>query len=143
MEHWTKTKGDSGVGFIIADLMSKGIHVALPISEHLPFDCIAVSPKTSEVVRISCKYRKAVNGSFCVRYSSCWSDKHGVHTKPQDKSAFDFTAIYCPDSGKVYYINNNEIESKSFFLRIVPSKNSQTTGVRLASLYEDANRIFK
>jgi hypothetical protein len=43
MEHHTKTKGDKGMGFVIADLLSKGIQVALPISEHLPFDLIAMN----------------------------------------------------------------------------------------------------
>lgn len=41
MKHHTKDKGDKGTGNVIADLLSKGIQICLPLSEHLPFDLIA------------------------------------------------------------------------------------------------------
>ena len=40
--HRTKDKGDLGVACVITDLMKAGIQVSLPLSEHLPFDLIAI-----------------------------------------------------------------------------------------------------
>jgi len=41
----TKDKGDIGLTQIIADLTEKDVKIALPLSEHLPFDLIAISPE--------------------------------------------------------------------------------------------------
>ncbi len=57
MGHHTKDKGDLGVGFVIADLIRNDIKVALPISEHLPFECIAISPEGG-LCRVSVKSRR-------------------------------------------------------------------------------------
>jgi len=42
VRHHTKDKGDEGLGQVIADLMTHGVRVAVPLSEHLPFDLIAI-----------------------------------------------------------------------------------------------------
>ena len=68
MYHHTKDKGDVGVGFVIVDLMSKGIHVCLPISEHLPFDLIAVYPE-GRLSRLSVNYRSVTKGRIEVGFS--------------------------------------------------------------------------
>lgn len=141
MRHHTKDKGDSGVGFVVADLLSKNIQVALPISEHLPFDCIAIS-EDNRMVRLSVKYRtKDRFGKLDVQFRGCWSDRHGIHMKKQDKMMFDATAVYCPDTGKCYYIRNDEAGS-AFVLRIDVPKNGQHKGVRLAGDYQDPRRMF-
>lgn len=49
--HHTKDKGDVGLGHVIAVLLENGIQVALPISEHLPFDCIAISEDIHETLK--------------------------------------------------------------------------------------------
>src|SRR5438132_8772398 len=42
VRHHTKDKGDEGLGQVIGDLMTNGVQVAVPLSEHLPFDLIAI-----------------------------------------------------------------------------------------------------
>lgn len=44
MSHQTKDKGDLAILMAIADLRRHGIITCLPISEHLPFDMVAVMP---------------------------------------------------------------------------------------------------
>jgi len=56
MRHHTKDKGDVGLTRVMADLVAHDIQVALPISEHLPFDLIAIHP-TGDLRRVSVKYR--------------------------------------------------------------------------------------
>ncbi len=142
MRHHTKDKGDSGLGFIIADLMSKGIQVAIPISEHLPFDCIAISER-NKLIRLSAKYRKKKSrGSIEVVLRSTWADRHGNHAKQQDKDLFDATAIYCPDNRECYYVLNSEVEGQSICLRFELTKNNQIQGVKMASDFRDPNRLF-
>lgn len=141
MRHHTKDKGDAGLGFVIADLLSQGVQVALPMSEHLPFDCIAIS-QTNELRRLSVKYRgKDKLGTVSVALKSCWSDRQGCHIRAQDKTLFDATAVYCPDTKACYYVRNDEVNG-SFRLRFEAAHNNQQKGVLPASKFSDPNRIF-
>jgi hypothetical protein len=140
MRHHTKDKGDIGLGFVIADLISHGIQVALPMSEHLPFDCIAIS-ETNQLIRLSIKYRATKDNRILLTLRSSWSDGHGVHIRHHDKNSYDATAIYCPNSKECYYIRNEEIES-DICLRFDEPKNNQTKGIRFASDFRDPIRLF-
>lgn len=133
MKHHTKDKGDKGTGNVIADLLSKGIQVCLPLSEHLPFDLIAVKQNGS-LLKVSVKYRTLTKGCVYVAFSSSYSDSHGVHTKAVNKDLIDLLAIYCPETKEVYYVTPSEFD-KSVTLRIEESKNNQTKGVNLAKDY--------
>lgn len=133
MRHHTKDKGDKGTGNVIADLLSKGIQVCLPLSEHLPFDLIGVKPDGS-LMRVSVKYRTLRKGSVFVSFSSSYSDSHGVHTKAVDKSLIDLLAIYCPESNEVYYVIPSKFD-KSVTLRVEETKNNQIKGINLAKDY--------
>lgn len=143
MRHHTKDKGDAGLGFIIADLMSNNIQVALPISEHLPFDCIAIS-ENNELKRISVKYRtKNKIGQLHVPLSSSWADRKGTHTKKHKKDDYDAIAIYCPTTKKCYYINMEELKQvDNLNLRIDPTRNNQEKGIKKADNYLNPLRIF-
>ena len=133
MKHHTKDKGDKGTGNVIADLLSKGIQVCLPLSEHLPFDLIAVKPN-GDLMRVSVKYRTLTKGKVFVSFSSSYSDSNGIHRKPVDKTLIDLLAIYCPESKEVYYIIPSQFD-KSVTLRVEESKNHQTKGINLAKDY--------
>lgn len=133
MKHHTKDKGDKGTGNVIADLLSKGIQVCLPLSEHLPFDLIAVKEDGS-LLRVSVKYRTLKKGSVYVVFSNSYSDSHGVHTKEIDKNLIDLLAIYCPETKEVYYVIPSEFD-KSVTLRVEESKNNQTKGIHFAKDY--------
>ena len=133
MRHHTKDKGDKGTGNVIADLLSKGIQVCLPLSEHLPFDLIAVK-EDGTLMRVSVKYRTLSKGSVMVVFSSSYSDSHGVHTKSVDKSLIDLLAIYCPETSEVYYVIPSHFD-RSVTLRIEQPKNNQKKGINLAKDY--------
>lgn len=136
----TKDKGDKGVGFIIAKLMENGIHVALPISEHLPFDLIAI--KENAMCRVSVKYRERRSNGIDLTFQHVWMNSKGVQHKLVDKETFDATAIYCPDTRESYFIKNSEIEGHSICLRFERPKNNQEEGIRYGKDYIDPNRLF-
>ena len=141
MAHHTKDKGDTGLGFVIADLMSKGVQIALPISEHLPFDCIAISNE-GKLCRVSVKYREMRNGAIKVQTRSSWADRHGCHIRLHLRTDYDAIGIYCPDTKKCYYIRCEELASRSITLRIIAAKNSQLLKVKIAETFENPARIF-
>lgn len=81
MRHHTKDKGDLAVGQVIADLWKVGAHVCLPISEHLPFDLIALSPSMKEVRRVQVKYVSMREGSLRLSLRNTHADRRGIHHK--------------------------------------------------------------
>jgi hypothetical protein len=117
----TKEKGDQGVGFAIASLLKHGIGVALPISEHLPFDLIAIS-RDGKMRRLSVKYRKVDRGIIQVPLRSVWSNKTGCHVRSLERGEVDGHAIYCPDTAQCYFMRDDCITTKSITLRIETPK---------------------
>jgi len=134
MKHHTKDKGDIGVGAVISDLMKNGIKVAIPLSEHLPFDLVGIYPDNT-IKKISVKYRQVTKfGTIDIKFSSSHADKKGNHTKDLDKSSVDLFAVYCPETNECYYFNHNNCNT-SIKLRINNSRNKQKLGVHLAKDY--------
>ncbi len=143
--HHTKDKGDMGVAVVIADLVCNGLGVFLPLSEHMPFDLIAVTPE-GQTRRVQVKYRSlSKSGTIPVELTTNHSDRHGVHRKPVDLTSFDCFAVYCPESNRVYYVRNEEIppsNGRLFAVRVRPARNNQQSRVNKASDFEGAWRIF-
>jgi hypothetical protein len=145
VRHHTKDKGDLGVGFAVADLLKAGIQPALLISEHLPFDLIAVS-SGGVLRRVSVKYRKMRGNCIKIELNSIWSDRRGIHRRKVDLSTFDCLAVFCQDTGLVYYLRASELETVPggyLSLRIAPTKNNQHQGVRWAADFLGAEQIFE
>lgn len=141
MRHHTKDKGDCGVGFVMSNLLSRGIQVAILISEHLPFDMIAIS-ESGELRKISVKYRAAKKDVITIVRCSVWSNKSGPHSRIHARGSYDAVAVYCPNSNRCYYVREEEIIGVAFSMRLSKSRNGQKARVRNASEYEDPTRIF-
>ena len=142
--HHTKDKGDLGVGMVISDLMCHGIGVFIPLSEHQPVDLIAMDD-TGRIARVHVKYRSMkAEGIISLHFRSAHSDGKGYHEKPVDRSQFDCYAVYCPETGKIYYLRNDDIPeaNASITLRVLPLANNQKKKVIMAIDYEAFGRIF-
>ena len=142
MRHHTKDKGDIGLGHIIGDLVQVGIQVALPLSEHLPFDIIAIS-EHGELRRVQVKYRAANEGVIRTRLGGSWADRNGTHRRRFEPDDFDVLAIYCPEPRLCCYLLTGELPSDSVQLKVSPARNGQVRGVRVATDYTDPLRIFQ
>jgi len=104
--HHTKVKADIGVAKVIADLVTKGYVPCLPLSEHQPYDLVAVVNGGS-VVKLQVKYATLQkNGIIEVKFRTSWVDKHGTHVKRYNENQFDYYAIYCPEKDTVLYVSN-------------------------------------
>jgi len=131
--HHTKDKGDLGVAKVYADLVGRGFHALMPMTEHAPFDLVAYQRAFH---RVQVKYRSARGGSITVHFRSMWADRHGTHVARLDKDEVDVVAIYCPETDACYYLRPDAFQS-SVTLRVLPSANGQVRGVRSASLYRE------
>ena len=142
MRHHTKDKGDIGLASVMADLLKHGIQVALPVSEHLPFDLIAIHPHGA-LAKVSVKYRVMTKrGAVTVETRSIWNDRNGTHRRQHDPGEYDAVAVYCPDTDECYYLLASELSPSGRTLRITSPVNNQITGVCLALRFTDPGRLF-
>ncbi len=145
MRHHTKDKGDLAVGEVIADLFRAGAQVCLPISEHLPFDLLAVDPSLHDIKRVQVRYIATRQGAIHLRLRQTYADRHGVHARLISLDDVDAFAIFCPDGSEVYYVRREEIRGAArvtFNLRVQPSANGQRKHIRAARDFKGAKRIF-
>jgi len=135
--HHTKVKADIGVAKCIADLVGKGCVPCMPLSEHQPYDIVAVLGD-GLVVKLQVKYATLKHGAVEVKFRTSWADKHGSHTKHYNESDFDYYAIYCPEKDKVLYVPNNPSSPK--VIRFEKTLNNQGKFVKWANDYRVIKR---
>ncbi len=137
----TKEKGDIGLTQVIANLQLNGITAALPLSEHLPFDLIAVN-KDAKLSRVSIKYRAInTNGIIEIPLRTISSNSEGYKVKVTNLNEVDAFAIYCPDTNKCYYIPSTKlIGYKASMALSVGKSNNQSN---LSTDYENPLVLFK
>ena len=129
--HHTKDKGDLGVLKAQVDLFEQGFIILKPQSEHTPFDLVAY--KDGRFLRIQVKYRKLdCTGKLDISFSTCWTDRNGLHIKPVDKNEVDLYCVYCPDTDECYYVNPAEYRANAT-LRVGAPKNGQRVNVKFAA----------
>ena len=131
MSHHTKGKGDLGVLKAQLDLFEQGFTICVPQTEHAPFDLVAY--RHGEFRRVQVKYR-ALNssGALDIKFSTCWTDRRGIHTAPVDKKEIDLFCVYCPDTDECYYLEPRKYGS-NVSLRVEKPKNCQAKRVNFAA----------
>ena len=144
MRHHTKDKGDLAVAEVIADLMRAGAHVCLPLSEHLPFDLIAVSPSMLQIRRIQVRYVSMRSGAVRIALRRSHADRHGVHNRQVNLDEVDAFGIFCPQMNRVYYVRSEEMRGHHtlFTIRVTKSRNGQIENTKPWNRFVDARRLF-
>ena len=131
--HHTKAKADIGLAKVISDLTIKGHTPCIPLSEHQPYDIVAVDDK-GKVLKLQVKYATLkTNGTIEVRFRTSWADKNGTHIKHYSKDDFDYYAIYCPEKDVVLYVPNSPTCPKA--IRFEKTVNNQSCYVKWANNY--------
>lgn len=142
MRHHTKDKGDEGLGQVIADLMTSGVHVAVPLSEHLAFDLIAIG-EDGAMRRVQVRYRTSVDAAHVrCHLMTSWADRNGTHKRAFDAASIDVLAIYCPSPRTFAYLLASELNASYVNLRFSKAKNGQVKRTRDATEYRDPWRMF-
>ncbi len=143
MELSTKQKGDIGLASVVLELTKLGYPIAMPMSEHLPYDLIVdVGGKLLKIqVKYRCTYRSEGN-IINVPCHTTHQRKRGNVVGKYTLSSFDIMAVFCPCTGKVYYIRVDELLSRgtAMTLRVTTPRLSAsgviTTPISYAKDYE-------
>jgi len=136
--HHTKFKADIGVAKTIADLTAKGHIPCVPLSEHQPYDLVAVL-KNGSAVKLQVKFATLKkNGVIDVKFRTGWVDKKGMHMRHYNEKEFDYYAIYCPEKEIVLYVPNLRDCPKA--IRFDKPGNNQKKYVKWANDYLEIKR---
>jgi len=133
MLHHTKTLGDLGILKAQIDLFEKGFIVAIPLTEHAPFDLMIYKDGQSRTVQVKARSIDA-KGNINISFRSTYSDANGMHNVPVNKVHIDLYCVYCPDTDQCYYFKPTDF-NKSVSLRVRVPKNNQRKGVKFAVDY--------
>lgn len=133
--HHTKFKADIGVAKTIADLTIKGYVPCIPLSEHQPYDIVAID-NNGKAIKLQVKYATLKdNGSVEIKFRRTWVDNNGIHSKHYAETEFDYYAIYCPEKDKVLYVKNKGNCPKC--IRFNRTSNNQNKNVKWADDYSE------
>lgn len=144
MSHHIKDKGDLAVAKVMAHLAEHGIRVCTPLSEHLPFDLIAVMPDMHTLRRVQMKYRKLNSaGAIDLLFRSNYYDAKKIYSVPVNLEEIDSCGVYCPNTGGCYYIRVDKLDkgAKGITLRVQPPRNHQKRKVSLVHEFADRTSI--
>jgi hypothetical protein len=124
----TNQKGDIGEAAFYLAAMQKG-YWAGQMPQHCPYDYVLDRGNGPE--RIQVKYRSLSNGSVHIKsYSNSSSSSRSY------KDMVDFFAVYVPELKEVYLLPAELVnEGSGVVLRVEPSRNNQTKGIRFLADY--------
>jgi hypothetical protein len=107
--------------------MTNGIQVAVPLSEHLPFDLIAIG-EAGAMRRVQVRYRASVDGVHVrCHLGGSWADRNGAHKRAFCASDIDVLAIYCPSPRTFVYLRVVEQPPNHVSVRLSTAKNGQVS----------------
>lgn len=133
-----KQKGDLGELRVAADLIKRGCRIAIPFGEDCDYDLIAdfdgrlhrVQVKyvesDGEIIKVKCRSHSLTNGKI-------------RSTKRFSADMVDWIAVYDRTTDGCYYCPSRELGAgrSLLHLRLVPARNGQRLGIRLAADYTD------
>jgi hypothetical protein len=126
----SKAKGELSEAIILAHLIRKGYAVSLPFGNNQRYDLIYEDG--ARLVRAQCKTGRLVNGRILF---APFSINGFTGKKSNYHGSVDVFLVYCPHTETVYQVPIDETgsERNSYIaLRVAPSRNNQSQGVRWA-----------
>ena len=134
----TKTKGDLAELMVAADLRRKGYKVAIPFGEDWDYDLVI--ERDSRLERVQVKHARsdgAVVEAACRSHSL--TNGKVKRTKFYTAATIDWLAIYDVTTDRCFYVSARELGNgrTSISLRLAPTRNHQSRGIRLAADYLD------
>lgn len=123
----TNTVGVAAELKVAASLTEAGWQVSLPFGENAQYDLVA--DDGNSLFRVQVKSVRITDGVLNVRVISSVGMEY--------RGKVDAVCAYCPCNGKVYWIDLDALENRSYVtLRVDGVKNNQSAKVRLARDFE-------
>jgi hypothetical protein len=128
----TATRGNAAEARVLAEFVRLGFDVLVPFGGGQPYD-LGVHIAGSRFLRVQCKTAWLVDHG-CLAFN-CRSTDHGRGRVPYDGLA-DLFAVHLPPTDAVYLLPVAAVPGHVGRMRLVPAKNNQRRGVRLAADFE-------
>ena len=126
----TREKGNLSEARILAAFVSAGYLVAVPFGSGHKYDFVV--DDSTHLFRVQCKTGRVKNG---VLIFNAYSQSGNGSVKMNYRGLADLFAVLNPDDDKVYLIPVNDVGVTMVSLRLAPTLNKQTHGVRWAEFY--------
>jgi PD-(D/E)XK endonuclease len=133
-----KTKGDMAELIVAADLVKRGFRVAFPFGEDCDFDVLFWRPPSQTLERVQVKYTTSDGIVIHARSRSHSLTNGRVRaTKKYTSKTIDWLGVYDATTEQIFYIPAEELEEgmSALALRLVPARNNQRIGIRMADDY--------
>jgi hypothetical protein len=125
----TIRRGNAAEAAVLNALVRADVHVLVPFGEGLPYD-LAIDTG-DQFIKIQVKCGRVRND--CVEFNTCATD-HGSGRRSYVGLA-DVFGVWVPELDRVYVIAVGDCPRYRGYLRLVPTRNSQSKGVRYAGDY--------
>ena len=133
-----KHKGETAQKFVIAEFASWNIEVALPMSDNLPFDLIAIYNNKLYRIQVKSSGSKKDAIEFSFRTSNWWKKTSKKYTELDA----DIMVGYDVVEGKTYLFGPEEfVNRRSFTIRRKPGKRAYKTSNLAENYVISENRI--
>jgi hypothetical protein len=135
----TNQKGLIAETAIIHECAKLGVSVSRPLDDQrydLIFDL------TTDLVRVQCKWATRHGEVVQIRCRTCRRGREGLIHRPYRDGEIDAIAAFCPDTGDCYLLPPDlSVERSMVQLRLGPTRNNQSVGIRWAADYGFAARL--
>ena len=126
----TGEKGNLSEAKILAAFVAAGYLVSVPFGAGHKYDFVV--DDSDSLFRVQCKTGRVKNG---VLIFNTYSQSGNGSVKMSYRGFADLFAVLNPDDDKVYLVPVNEVGVTDVSLRLAPTLNKQTQGVRWAEYY--------
>lgn len=126
----TGEKGNLSEARILAAFVAAGYLVSVPFGSGHKYDFVV--DDSNRLLRVQCKTGRVKNG---VLLFNAYSQSGNGSVKMSYRGLADLFAVLNPADDKVYLVPVNEVGVTDVSLRLVPTMNKQTQGVRWAEFY--------
>lgn len=133
----TTHRGDVAELLVAAELLRRGYRVSRPLSNGTPYDLIVDDGKSLIKVQV----KRAYGGNGAIRASLSTSKYHRGRKRVSYAGQCDVVVVADCEAARFYALKGSDLSFGEVRLRVVPTKNNQAHGVRIAEDYE-MGRIF-
>jgi hypothetical protein len=135
----TNQKGFIAETAVIHECARLGIPVARPLDDQrydLIFDLGA------QLLRVQCKWAARAGDVVAIRTRTCRRARQGLIHRSYRPEEIDAIAAFCIETGRCYLLPHElSVDRVMVQLRLGPTKNNQSVGIRWASDYEFAAKL--
>jgi hypothetical protein len=135
VEH-PKEVGEKSALAIMVALQMRGYTVLIPLGENTRYDLVIDDGQA--LARVQCKTGRLRQGAVVFATTSSYNHHKNARTARRGYAGeADFFGVFCPETNGVYLVPVGEVPTRSSAsLRVQPTRNAQTRGIREAVRYE-------